>query len=218
MDINGNKKNNYYFNLIKGRCNMKVERVSNFRFKKYNKSIIIVILVVSIIFVGVRFISLDSQYKKKYQISINYEKKYNSLLNKYVLAEPYKELYIDTDKILQASKQELYHDILCSLLLPSVEKSVGDYYTQFLTDIPLVDPWDIKILSEEKPNNAYAFAIKMQVSPYLGPHLDVGFDNITLTVQGNGDIKVINFEHISSSYLELPPGYQNSIKKNLLPN
>lgn len=104
--------------------------------------------------------------------------------------------------------------------MPYIQKSVGDYYTKYLTDISTVDPWSIDILSVERPNgySTFVFVIKIQVIPYIGPHIGVGVDHIIITVDGTGEVEVKNFEHIKSYYLELPPNYQDIIKKNLNPN
>ena len=52
----------------------------------------------------------------------------------------------------------------------------------------------------------------MEVQPYVGPHLSVGRDRITLKIDLD-KVKVEKFEHIES--FELPPNYQNIIKKKL---
>lgn len=129
---------------------------------------------------------------------------------------------ISGDNILykppEQSREELYQDISFSLLSPYIQKSVEDYYTKFLTDIPTVDPWAIDILSAERPNGyrTFLFVLKIQVKPYVGPHLGVGVDRITITVNGAGDVEVNSFEHIKD--YELPPHYQNIIKKNNILN
>jgi hypothetical protein len=133
---------------------------------------------------------------------------------------PSYSVYAITNKSLQHSKEELYQDIFCSLLMPCIQKSVHDYYTKFLTDIPGVDPWNIDILSVERPNGyrTFVFVIKMEVIPYVGSHLGVGVDRIAITLDGNGEVRVTKFEHIKSYYLDLPPNYQNIIKKDINTN
>ena len=77
------------------------------------------------------------------------------------LSLPPNSVYALTNKPLNYSKEEQYKDIIGSLLLPYIQKSVGDYYTKFLTEMPVVDPWDIEILSVERPNDFYVFVIKL---------------------------------------------------------
>lgn len=123
-------------------------------------------------------------------------------------------VYCITNNPVQYSSEDKYKYIINSLLMPYIDKAVSDYYKNFLSETPLVDPWDINILNVEKPNDLFVFVIKIQVMPYVGPHLSVGLDQITITVEGTGDVKIDNFQHINSSYLNLPSNWQNIIKKN----
>jgi hypothetical protein len=113
----------------------------------------------------------------------------------------------------QQSKEELYQDIFISLLLPYINKEIDKYYSKYLTDTPMVAPYTVYVLSAERPNGyrTFFFRLKLQVDSYIGPHLDVGLDYITVTVGGSGDVKIEKFEHIKS--YELPPSYQHIIKK-----
>lgn len=96
------------------------------------------------------------------------------------------------------------------LIYPYVNKAIDEYYSEYFTDIPRLDPWSYKFLSLDKlPNFNYSYIIKLEVIPYVGPHLSVGIDHITLKVDFNG-VNVENHEHIEN--YELPPHYQNIIK------
>jgi len=143
----------------------------------------------------------------------NYEKKVISLLFISIIWMyfPLSGVYALTNKPLQGSQEQIHHDILCSLLMPYIDKSVDDYYTKFLNYPVRVDPWDVEILSEEQPNTNFRFVIKMKVFPYVGPHISVGEDNITMSVEVP-DVVVNNFEHIKSDYLNLPYNWQPIIK------
>lgn len=113
----------------------------------------------------------------------------------------------------EQSREELYQDIFISLLVPYIQKEVDKYYSKYLTDTPMVAPYGVYVLSAERPNGyrSFVFKLKLQVNSYTGPHIGVGLDYITLTVEGTGDVKVEKFEHIKS--YELPPNYQDIIKK-----
>ncbi|BDR71718.1 Uncharacterised protein [Clostridium tetani] len=109
---------------------------------------------------------------------------------KFMLTTPY--------NVPKHSQEELYQDILYSMLTPYIQKSVDDYYTKFLSIKPIVDPMSIDILSVERPNGyrTFYFVIKMKVMPYVGSHNTVGIDHITITVDGIDELKVNDFEHI----------------------
>ena len=125
---------------------------------------------------------------------------------------PLSSVYALTNKPLESSQEQIHHDILASLLMPYILKSVNDYYSKFLNHPLSVAPWDVDFLSEEQPNNNFRFVIKIKVLPYLGPHIRVGEDNITMSVEGPGEVVVNNFEHIKSDYLNLPSNWQHIIK------
>lgn len=118
-----------------------------------------------------------------------------------------------TYKPPEQSREELYQDIFVSLLMPEIQKSVDNYYKEFFTDTPMVAPYDLTILKAERPNGyrTFVFMIELEVYPYFGAHNSVGVDRITIRLGGSGDVKVEKFEHIKS--YELPPNYQNIVKK-----
>jgi hypothetical protein len=69
--------------------------------------------------------------------------------------------YAFTKKPLQQQSERHYQDIISSLLMPHILKSVGDYYSKSLTKAPLVDLWDVKYLSVERPDTSFHFVIKI---------------------------------------------------------
>ena len=117
-------------------------------------------------------------------------------------------------KAPQHSREELNQDIFMTLLLPSIQNTVDNYYKEYLTVSPIIAPYDVTILSADRVGGyrRFEFLLKLELHPYLGPHLSVGMDYITLRVSLS-DIKAEKFEHIKS--YELPPHYQDSIKKKL---
>jgi len=125
---------------------------------------------------------------------------------------PLSGVYALTNKSPESSQEEIHHYIIASLLMPYILKSVNGYYSKFLNHPLSVAPWKVDFLSEEQPNNNFRFVIKIKVLPYLGPHIRVGEDNITMSVEGPGEVVVNNFEHIKSDYLNLPSNWQHIIK------
>ncbi|WP_346849053.1 MULTISPECIES: DUF3888 domain-containing protein [unclassified Clostridium] len=107
------------------------------------------------------------------------------------------------------STEELYQDVFLALLMPYIQIEVEKYYSTYLSQTPLVDPYSIYINSISRPNGyrSFVFDISLQVNPYIGPHILVGTDNIDFTVEGNGRVKVKKFEHIKS--YDLPPTYEH---------
>ncbi|EGW37466.1 DUF3888 domain-containing protein [Desulfosporosinus sp. OT] len=121
-----------------------------------------------------------------------------------------------TDKALEHSQEEIYQDIFVTLLAPYIQTAINDYYKQYLTTSPNYSPDSIEIIEVERPMGyrSFLFALKLQVKSYIGPHLDVGVDQLTIRVgSGEGEVKVEKFEHVKSYYDSLPPNYKGVIKK-----
>lgn len=115
--------------------------------------------------------------------------------------------------ITKEPKEQLYYDLFITMLYPYVEKSIDNYYDEYMTFLPSEAPYSYNFIKIEKtPQLNYSFTIVLEVQPYVGPHLSVGRDRITFNIDIDG-VKVKKFEHLES--YELPPNYQNIIKKKL---
>jgi len=144
----------------------------------------------------------------------------NLTTDKFVTSNTSKQVDPNLDILYNPTKQsreELYQDIFVSLLLPDIKKSVEDYYKDFLTEKPIVSPDYVDVLNAERPmgNRSFSFSLKLKVSSYIGPHLDIGDDYITAKIEGDGKVTIEKFEHIKSYYLDLPSRYQNIIINKL---
>lgn len=121
---------------------------------------------------------------------------------------------IDDGSSVASQNDEIYRNISLTLISPYVNKAIDNFYDEYLTYLPRENPWDYKILSIETPHPGYYFyTVKLEVLPYVGPHLTVGIDHITLKIDLSGTVEIALFEHLESH--ELPPHYQDIIKKKL---
>jgi len=114
----------------------------------------------------------------------------------------------------QGSKEELYNDVLVSLLSPYTQKAVDDFYGRYLKELPGADPNLDDVVSVERSgiDGRLEFLIKLETMPYIGPHNSVGKDHITFRVNASGRVALEKFEHIESSSI-LPQLYPDTIKK-----
>lgn len=117
------------------------------------------------------------------------------------------KLLSTTNQVSVNEEIELYRNLFITLLHPYVEEAIDNYYNDYLKYLPREDLFDYNILSIKRiPNHNYSYVIKLEVVPFVGPHLSVGIDHITLTLDLNG-VKVLKFKHIKS--YPLPPHYQD---------
>lgn len=113
----------------------------------------------------------------------------------------------------EESKEELVMDLFFSLLLPNIQEAVSNYYSDYLTISPLVYPYQIKILKMERTNHyrGFIFLVTIEVTPVVGPHIEVGKDHLTLSITPS-KVNLKNFKHLET--YELPPHWQDIIKKS----
>lgn len=110
------------------------------------------------------------------------------------------------------SDEELVMDLFFSLLLPTVQDEVCKYYSDSLTECPMVYPYEIKILKMERTNHyrGYIFSVTIEVTPVLGAHNPVGRDQLTYKITPS-DVTLEQFKHQKT--FELPPHLQDLKRK-----
>ncbi|MCM3624331.1 DUF3888 domain-containing protein [Brevibacillus borstelensis] len=103
----------------------------------------------------------------------------------------------------------LYQDVILSLLSPHIEKEIRRYYSKFLTEPPTFAPYYGTEITIERPGGyrTFLFIAKVKVTPYVGPHISVGEDLITLSINGGGQLKVMDYKHLEDH--ELPPHWKD---------
>jgi len=119
---------------------------------------------------------------------------------------------------LQDTKEMKVNDILMLLLDPQIEKAVSDYYSEYLTETPLVYPYQVEIVNVDRIGGFRTFdlLITLEVTPVVGAHISVGKDRLTFEISPDiipDQIKLKKFEHLET--YELPPNWQNIIKRRI---
>lgn len=140
--------------------------------------------------------------------------------NKIITSDALKQVITDSDSLYNPparSREELYQDMFVSQLLPDIQKSIDDYYKNFLTEEPIVTPDYVQVLNTERlmGYRSFSFRLKLKVSSYIGPHLNIGDDYITIKIEGGDKVTIEKFEHIKSYFADLPSNRQNIIIKKL---
>ena len=109
---------------------------------------------------------------------------------------------------------DIYRRLSLTMLSQYVDKAIDNYYGEYMTYLPSEDTWDYRILNIERPSpGKYYYTVRLEVLPYVGPHLTVGRDRITMKINLNGVVESVQLDHLESH--ELPSYYQDIIKKKL---
>ncbi|MBO1911390.1 DUF3888 domain-containing protein, partial [Microvirga sp. 3-52] len=81
----------------------------------------------------------------------------------------------------EKSTEELVMDLFFSLLSPTIDQVVWEYYTDYLNERPTVYPYQINIINMKRIGEyrSFEFLITIEVTPVVGPHIAVGKDHLT---------------------------------------
>ena len=92
------------------------------------------------------------------------------------------------------------NDMVITLLMPSVRYAVGSFYAPYLTTMPVVAGYygttivDIQGGEQIREGIYHSdYTVTIDVTPYVGPHISVGKDRITLNFKSS-EIAVTNYE------------------------
>lgn len=104
--------------------------------------------------------------------------------------------------------EDEYKRLVLTLLAPSIQEQVNQFYKSKLTISPQFSPFLDGNDLEVKYHSSH-IEVSVTLIPYVGPHLDVGMDSIKLRVDNAGKVEVVEFKHIKD--YELPPNYKQII-------
>lgn len=108
---------------------------------------------------------------------------------------------------MEGSIEELYKDIIVTLIQPYISNEVKIHYGKLLQ----YDLFDIKFLKIERPSfRSFDFTIKLQIRPFVGAHNTIGIDNITIR------ISPIKFKLKNLSILRVFQFHLVDVKQNLI--
>ena len=95
----------------------------------------------------------------------------------------------------EGSIEELYKDIIATLIEPYITKEIEKYYGKAY----MYDLFDMEFLKIERPNGyrSFSFIVTVEVRPFIGAHNTLGVDDIIMKIEA-GEVKVEKFKHIKS--------------------
>ncbi|MGE5495208.1 MAG: DUF3888 domain-containing protein [Burkholderiales bacterium] len=107
----------------------------------------------------------------------------------------------------------LQSELVLTVFGPELQKASDDFYSEYLSDNPLVYNYSGKIISLKKSKYGYYYGyyIKFGIEPVIGPHDPIGYDEVEYFVYYDGTIKLLNFTHMKN--YEIPPRSGVTIKK-----
>jgi|GEM_PF-4805695 len=109
----------------------------------------------------------------------------------------------------QSNPSDNQHELILTVFLPELQKASDDFYSEHLSDNPCLANYSCKIINLKNSDNGYY--VKFGITPYLGPHCPVGYDEVEYFISNSGTITLLSFFH-KKNY-EIPDRLNVTIKK-----
>ena len=92
------------------------------------------------------------------------------------------------------TEEELKDELIVAIFVESITKYVNDYYSEFYSGQIMVYNYEIDILEIEKTNGV--ISIKFGVTPMVGAHNPLGYDELSYSVNYAGKGTLTAYEHV----------------------
>ena len=109
----------------------------------------------------------------------------------------------------KVTEDEIKDELIIAIFVESITKYVNDYYSEFYSGQIMVYNYEIDILEMEKTNGV--ITVKFGVTPMVGAHNPLGYDELSYSVNYAGKGTLTAYEHIEN--YPLPEKFQEYIIK-----
>ena len=101
-----------------------------------------------------------------------------------------------TFSVNAVTEDEIEDELLIALFVKSITKYVDHFYSEFYSGQIAVYNYEIDVLELEKNNGC--ISIKFGITPQIGAHDPLGYDELTYSVDSAGNGKLTKYEHIKN--------------------
>jgi len=107
---------------------------------------------------------------------------------------------VSTFSVNNKTEKQIKDELIISFFITDIEIAVHEYYSDYFSTPLAVYNYEIVVVDLSKTKNI--ITIKLGVTPQIGAHNPVGYDEIIFQVDNNGIKELISFEHIKSYSLQ----------------
>lgn len=124
--------------------------------------------------------------------------------------EKNKRTMIETFNVDAKTKGEITEELVIALFIEEITNEIIDFYSEYYSGEIAVYNYETSIVDIGKKGGGF-ISIKFGVTPQVGAHNPLGYDELLYIVDSRGNKKLAGYEHIKD--YELPERFQkNRIK------
>lgn len=103
---------------------------------------------------------------------------------------------MQTFSVDAVTADEIKNELIIALFIESITKNVNHFYSEFYSGQIAVYNYEVDVLELEK-NSGY-ISIEFGVTPQIGAHNPLGYDELTYSIDSAGNGKLTRFDHIKN--------------------
>lgn len=103
---------------------------------------------------------------------------------------------MQTFSVDAVTEDEIKNELIIALFIESITKNVNHFYSEFYSGQIAVYNYEVDVLELEK-NNGY-ISIEFGVTPQIGAHNPLGYDELTYSIDSAGNGKLTKYDHIKN--------------------
>lgn len=119
--------------------------------------------------------------------------------------EKSKKQYLETFSVDSTTKEEITDELVIALFIEEITNEVIHFYSEYYSGDIEVYNYEVAIVDIEKKEPGI-ISIKFGVTPQVGAHNPLGYDELTYFVDSAGNKRLENYEHLKN--YEVPKKFQ----------
>ncbi len=118
----------------------------------------------------------------------------------------------ETFNVDATTEKEITDELVIALFIKEITDEVTGFYSEYYSGEIQVYNYEVMIVGVEKKEPGL-ITIKFGVTPQIGAHNPLGYDELSYFVDSMGNKKLSNYEHLKN--YEVPERFQNYLIKPL---
>lgn len=108
------------------------------------------------------------------------------------------------------TKEEITDELVIALFIEDITKEITGFYSEYYSGEIAVYNYEITIVNIGKKEPEF-ISVKFGVTPQIGAHNPLGYDELVYRVESRGSKELVNYEHLKN--YEVPEKFQKNIIK-----
>ncbi len=112
-----------------------------------------------------------------------------------------------------SSEAELKDELIIALLRKNIVEATNAFYSNYFTEELELFNYEMRIVELNKESGPPYVTIKLGITPMIGAHNPVGYDEAVFKIDPTGNVALSEFVHMKT--YEIPERFRGSIKQPL---